>query len=42
MKKMEKVYSVAKKVYIRGHETAKKVYFDAKKIYIHAKKSLHF
>ena len=23
-----------KKVYIRGYETAKKVYFDAKKVYI--------
>ncbi len=28
----------AKKVYIRGYKTAKKVYFDAKKVYIEAKK----
>ena len=28
----------AKKVYIRGYETAKKVYIDAKKIYISHKK----
>jgi hypothetical protein len=32
----------AKKVYIRGYETVKKVYIDAKKVYIDAKKSLQF
>ncbi len=31
---MEKVYIIAKKVYIRGYETAKKLFFHSKKIYI--------
>jgi hypothetical protein len=35
---MEKVNIVAKNFYIRGYETAKKVYFHAKKVYFHAKK----
>ncbi len=33
MQRMEKVCIVAEKVYIRGYQTAKKVYFEAKKVY---------
>ncbi len=38
MQRMGKVCIVAEKVYIRGYQTAKKVYFEAKKVYFEAKK----
>ncbi len=34
---MKKVCIVDEKVYIRGCQTAKKVYFEAKKVYFEAK-----
>ena len=38
MQRVQKVCIVAEKIYIRGYETAKKVYFQAKKVYFEAKK----
>ncbi len=38
MQRMKKVCIVAERVYIRGYQTAKKVYFEAKQVYIEAKK----
>jgi hypothetical protein len=38
MQRMGKVCMVAEKVYIRGYQIAKKVYFEAKKVYIFEEK----
>ncbi len=38
MQTMENFYTVAKKVNIRGYQTAKNVYFDATKVYFDGKK----